>query len=209
MAGFSTLAMLKLPSLPCPRTFPGTCRFVVFVALSFGAVPVPAAEINVDFESVSPDLPGWNAVAPNANNQPEYRLASKWDAPFRFSLDEDKPHSGSRSLKCDFAGEVPGTFNFGPEVLAAAGAVEVRFFVRTEGFIEEGTVTFGEYEGSKRIPSSWTGTKIPLSEDWQEVIWSGQLKPETNGLRMRIVFKSVPAGAKIWIDDITVKAAEN
>lgn len=83
--------------------------------MGFPAGFVLAEEVGIDFEDLSPGLPGWNAVAPNANNQPEYRLAEKWETPFRFSLDDDKPHSGSRSLKCEFTEEVAGTFNFGPD----------------------------------------------------------------------------------------------
>lgn len=182
------------------------CRILAFLVVVYPSGLIFADEITIDFEETAPDLPGWNAVAPTANNQSEYRLAAKWDTPFRFSLDDETPHAGSRSLKCEFTEDVPGTFNFGPEILPGSGTVEVRLFVRSQGFTEEGMVTVGEYDGGTRVPSPWITTKFSPSEDWQEVVWTGKMNPQTNGLRIRISFKSVPAGAKLWVDDITVKA---
>lgn len=183
---------------------------LLFAGLGLLAGLARAEENLIDFESLSPELPGWTATVTDASNQPEYRVAAKWDTPFGFSLDNDKPHSGSTSLKCEFTGEVPGVFSFGPPVLSGSGMVEVRFFVRSEGFAEEGVASFGEYDaGGKRIASRWAGTKVPLNPDWQEVSWTGQLNPAASGVRMRIIFKSVPVGAKLWIDDLSVKTVEN
>jgi hypothetical protein len=47
-------------------------------------------------------------------------------------------------------------------------------------------------------------TKIPLSGDWTEVVWQGKIDAATPWVRVSFVFKSMPAGAKVWIDDLSV-----
>jgi len=161
----------------------------------------------IDFESLSPEFPGWTAIAANSEGAQEHRAVSKWDTPVHFSLDAEKPHSGSSSMKCDVVEELPGTLIFGPPALAAKGEVELRFFVRSEGLHTDGTISLEEYDdGKKRLSGYRTKVKIPLSDEWQEVIWSGRLKPETTGLRVRFVFAGIPSGGKIWLDDLAVKA---
>jgi hypothetical protein len=186
------------------------CRVLLSVGPGFFGGLAQAQDSGIDFESLPPDFPGWSATLSNAEGKGEYRTAEKWDTPFFFSLDGDKPHAGSTSLKCEVNGELPGTLSFGPAPLAGKGAVEVRFFVRSEGLGSEGTFAFDEHDdGGQRLAAHWSQVKIPLGDDWQEVIWKGQLKPGASALRIRFVFKSVPSGAKIWLDDISVKSVEN
>lgn len=186
------------------------CRFVCLFLVIFGISQSDAvAEENViDFESLSPQLPGWSATAMSENNQPEYRVASKWDAPFSFSLDGENPHSGSVSLKLEASADVPGRVTFGPTAIPASGPeVEFSFFVRCDGLSEEGMVSLTEYDsGGARLATHWAAMKIPISSDWTEVTWSGKVQPGTSALRVGFLYKWLPAGAKVWIDDIAVKS---
>ena len=169
-----------------------------------------SVENGIDFEDVSQELRGWSATAPDANNKLEYRIAAKWDKPFSFVIESEKPHSGSSALKIDVTEEIPGMLSFGPAVIPATGEVEIRFYVRNQGLNEEGMLSFDEYDsGNKRINPKWAAAKIPLSEEWTEVSWTGRFQEAAAGVRLRFIFKSVPAGAKIWIDDILVKSVGN
>lgn len=160
-----------------------------------------------DFESLTSELKGWSATAPDENGQAQYRVASKWDTPFSFSISSEKPHSGSNCLKWEFTEEVPGVASAGPLPIPATGpAIEIRFFVRSEGLNSPGLLAFDESDASgKRLNGHWAVAKIPLGEDWQEVVWGGRIEPSAAAVRIRLVFKSVPAGAKIWFDDLKVK----
>lgn len=169
-----------------------------------------AEESTVDFETLPPDLPGWSATVSDGSSQGGYRVAAKWDKPMVFALESDKPHGGAVCLRCEVTEEIPGTLNIASSVLAGMGAVEIRFFVRTEGLNGEGMFSMDELDpGNKRLGGKWAAAKIPLSEDWTEIVWAESLGPETSGIRLRFAFKSIPAGAKVWIDDISVKSVGN
>ena len=160
-----------------------------------------------DFERLTPQLTGWSAVLQDKGGEPQYRVASKWDEPFSFSLCSERPHSGSNCLKWEFTGEVLGAASVGMMPIPVAGPViEIRFFVRSEGLNGAGMLTFEEFDASgQRVAGHWAAAKIPTGEDWQEVIWSGKIAPAAATVRLRWIFSSVPAGAKIWFDDLSVK----
>lgn len=174
------------------------------------AVSAPVRQNGEDFENLPPSLPGWSATVTDTDKKQEYRLAAKWDVPFGFSLDGEKPQEGAGSLKCEFSEDLPGMLNIGTPVFAAEGEVEISFFVRSEGLGKDGALAFNEYDAAnKPTGSRAAAAKIPASADWIEVMWRGALNPDTTGVRLRLIFDGLQHGAKIWIDNITVKAVEN
>lgn len=179
---------------------------MVVAALLGIIAPGRAETVTVDFESLPAELPGWTATMKKDGGQSEYRVASKWDTPFTIALDSDKPHGGSSSLRWDFSAESPGMISLMPPPLPVAGSdLTIRFFVRTDGVDGEGMFSFTEAaEDGKRLKSHWNAAKIPLSSDWAEVVWQGKIDAATPMVRMSFVFKSMPAGAKVWIDDLSV-----
>ena len=168
--------------------------------------PSRAETVTVDFEGLAPELPGWSATMKKDGGDNEYRTASKWDAPFTLALDPDKPHGGSSSLRWDFSAESPGMISLMPAPVPVAGTdLTIRFFVRTDGVESEGMFSFTEAsDDGKRLKSHWNAAKIPLASDWTEVVWQGKIDAATPLVRMSFVFKSMPAGAKVWIDDLSV-----
>jgi len=193
-----------------PRAVRSIRSVLAGLAAVFGALLIPspatAQDFVEDFESLSTELPGWSATR-NIPDGPEYRPAAQWDTPFSFALDNDKPHAGSISLRLEFSADLSDILQFGPPPIPASGKIEIRFFVRTEGLAEDGVFSFDEMSSATtRVKSNWAVAKIPTSGDWTEVVWSGELDPETSFVRLRFVWKTSPAGAKIWIDDLTIKA---
>jgi len=182
--------------------------FLILTVIFLLPLLAQAGEEKIDFEGTAPELPGWSATMQDGNQQSEYRSASKWDVPFTVALDSENPHSGSTALKWEFSADSPGMVSLGPPYIPVHGQdVEIRFFVRTEGISEEGIFSFDESEADgKRLKGYWAVAKIPDSSDWTEVVWTGRLENVAAVVRIRMGFKSVPAGAKIWIDDITVKS---
>lgn len=180
------------------------CLSVLALALILPRL-VLAQDAGENFENLSQELPGWSATL----NPGEYRPASKWDTPIAFALDADKPHGGSTSLRLDFIEAVDGMTSFGPVGIPVPDEeVTIRFFVRTESLSGEGIFSFDESElDGKRIKGHWAAAQIPSSEEWTEVVWTGKLGSATPALRLRFIWKSAPAGAKVWIDDLTVTAA--
>lgn len=176
-----------------------------------GVISASAEESSADFENVPAELPGWSATISGEGAPAQYRPAAKWDVPFSISLDGDKPRGGSVSLKTAFSEDVPGMVSLRPPDLAVSGpAARIRFFVRCEGLAEEPFLSFDESsaDGRERIKPHWMAAKIPLSDEWTEVKWSGVLQSATGSLRISVVLKAPPAGARIWIDDIVVEPAE-
>jgi hypothetical protein len=178
-------------------------------ALGFAAGTAGAEEV-IDFESLPPDLPGWSAYGSDPEGKRQYRAAAKWDVPFTVVLDSDMHHTGSISLKCEVSQETDDVSIAAP-ILPASGSAEIRFFVRTSGISgPEGAFHVGEINTEGKSFKGYTSMKIgPSDNEWTEVVWTGQLDPQTVGVRMMFNYKVVPAGAKIWLDDISVKAAGN
>lgn len=180
--------------------------WMVVIALLGLTASSRAESVEVDFESLPPDLPGWSATLKKDDGDSEYRPAGKWDAPFTVALDSDKPRGGSSSLRWQFSAEAPGMISLMPPPIPVAGTdLTIRFFVRTESIEGEGLFSFTEAAADgKRTKSHWNVAKIPLSTDWTEVVWQGKIDAGTPLVRMSFVFKSMPAGAKVWIDDLSV-----
>jgi hypothetical protein len=201
LCGFHRLVTKKIPvDLPL---------FGVILMLSVGSAWAEGSSI--DFETSGETLPGWSATVNGGGNQGgEYRLANKWDKPMNFALDGEKPHGGSLSFRCEVTEDIAGVLNFASPPLEASGPVQIRFFVRSVGVNSEGSISLDEVDPSgRRLRGKWAGAKIPLSEEWTEVVWTETLGENATGLRVRFAFKDVPAGAKIWVDDVQVTPAEN
>ena len=94
-----------------------------------------------------------------------------------------------------------------PPIAVSGTELTIRFFVRTDGMEGEGMFAFNESgEDGRKLKSHWNAVKIPLSADWTEVVWQGTIDAGTPLVRMSFVFKSMPAGAKVWIDDLSVSS---
>lgn len=208
---------LSIPGLDSRRDRPVSLakksRMLIRLLFAFLVVFAPGAiraQEVIDFESLPPDLPGWAAYGTDPENQRSYRVAAKWDVPFTITLDSDVFHTGSSSLKCEVSQDA-NEMSVAPPIIPATGAVEIRFFVRTAGIGgREGAFFVGEIDSEGKSAKGYSTGKIPSSDnDWVEVVWTGQLSPETEGVRLLFSYKPVPAGAKVWFDDISVKAAGN
>jgi hypothetical protein len=173
------------------------------------AVSIAQAEEVIDLEDASPNLPGWAAYGPGPGNQREYRAAAKWDVPFTVTLDNEVFHSGSASLKCETSQDA-AEMSPVPPTIPASGAVTIRFFIRTSGVdSQEGTFVVSQIDSSGKSGKGLSSEKIPPSDNaWVEVTWTGELNPETAGVRLLFTYKDLPAGARVWLDDISVKSAE-
>lgn len=184
---------------------------IIFLGTLLATVNLVQAEEEViDFESLDSELKGWAAYGPDAGGQRVYRPAPRWETPFSFALDNETHHGGSCALKCEVSQD-SNDVSFGPSVIPASGKVEIRFFVRTSGLgAQEGTLSIGEIDASGKSYKGYTSANIPSSDgDWSEGVWAGQLGPETVGVRLLFIYKPLPTGAKIWVDDISVKTVEN
>lgn len=202
--------MISLPSQkPTPHCLPKIARnflsvFALLAASSFAS----AEQTLIDFEADPTILTGWHASATGDEGKGEFRSAAKWQKPFSFVLDSEKPHSGSASLKCEFSEDLQGTFSFGTPVLPASGEVQIRFFVRTSNFADkEGIIAVEEYDASKnRLKGNRVTALVPASDDWTEVSWISQLNPETASISLRFFYRSasIETGATLWMDDLSV-----
>ncbi len=186
-----------------------SCRSALLVAagiLLFSDQAFSAEEM-IDFESLSPEFPGWAGTISDRGAPGQYRPAAKWDAPIAFALDSVKPHSGATCLKWEFAQDVPGMATLRSPAIPAAGPDgSVSFFVRSQGITEEGILSFDELSADgQKVKGRWMVARIVNSEDWQEVKWSGPLDASTASIRLAFTYKAIPAGAQVWIDDISVK----
>ncbi len=184
-------------------------RWVLALVLVAFCGGLHAEDSLVDFEDVSPDLKGWSATVKREGNDVEYRLAPNWQKPFTISIDTTKPHSGKNSLKWEFTEnfEDMGTI-MGPKFTVGSAAVAIRFFCRTDGVAEAGIFTVEELDSEGHIVKShWSAAKIPASNEWVPVEWSGSLNPTTAAIRIYFIYKSAPRGARVWFDDISAKPA--
>ncbi|MFZ4682563.1 MAG: hypothetical protein ACOYMS_08680 [Terrimicrobiaceae bacterium] len=162
---------------------------------------------SVDFETLTPELTGWSGTISDRGTPGQYRPAAKWDAPIAFALDSVKPHSGATCLKWEFSQDVPGLATLRTPSLPVAGPNgSVSFFVRSQGITEEGILSFDELSADgQKVKGHWMVARIVNSEDWQEVKWSGPLDASTASIRLAFTYKTIPAGAQVWLDDLTVK----
>jgi len=112
---------------------PALCRSVLLLAagiLLFTDRVVSAQEM-IDFESLSPEFPGWSGTISERGAPSQYRQAVKWGTPMAFALESDKPHSGANCLKWEFVQEVPGMATLRSPAVPVAGMEGViSFFVR-------------------------------------------------------------------------------
>jgi hypothetical protein len=186
------VSIRPLLSLPIAFSFP-------FAALR--------GEDTIDFEDIEPTLPGWSALLRNPDGDVQYRPAEKWDTPFTLTLDAKQGRNGTKSLKWEFTEAVTEPASFGPPPIPAKGPnIEIRFFIRTEGVTEEATLSVDESDaGGKRLKGHWEVHKVAPDESWAEVSWEGAVSAETAAVRIRFGYREAPAGAKIWIDDLSVK----
>lgn len=170
-----------------------------------------AQVLSGDMEALPPDLPGWSAQITAPSNENDYRSASKWDGPMTIRPDTDRPHSGVHSIKWTFTAAAPGMASFRPALIPVtemAREVVVQFFARAQGF--PGPVIFAVDEmklEKERFKSHWKAAMISPADDWVKVEWKATLDPATTHLRLAFAFKDSPAGASLWIDDVTVTAA--
>ena len=162
----------------------------------------------IDFESEDPDLPSWGAVASGADGQVRgTRLASRWTEPFTVHVDGEAARSGSSSLRWEFV-EDTASSAVSVQIPVSGSTVTISFFVRTAGVLGEGLVSVTQFDpdsGGERQKNQWGVAKIPESEDWMEVNWTGPLEPGAAMIRLSFNYpQPVSAGAKVWIDDIKV-----
>lgn len=187
-----------------------TLRLLLLVGmLSWGsgrlAAQTPIEE--EDFENVKGQLVGWSATWQPPGESAVYRPAAKWDSPFVIVADSADVHSGNQALKWEFSGEIQGmvSLNF-PPLQVNATEVELRFFVKTKGIDKVGRLAVDEADSSgKRLKSNWAAVQVQPSDTWTEVVWRGKVGGDTNRLRVFLAYDGQPAGATVWIDDITVK----
>jgi hypothetical protein len=194
------LTLMKIFSIIRPALVIG------LAATSSLAAPM-SPENEIDFESMGPEMPGWSATMKLESGDSEYRQLAKWDAPMAFSISSENPHGGGACLKLEFSEGTQNMVSFAPPMMSVpASNVTIRFFVRTENIDGEGLFSFDESdENGTRIHGHWASKKIPQSDDWVEVSWTGTLDTQTPNVRMSFVYpKGAPANAKIWIDDLSV-----
>jgi|GEM_PF-2419894 len=179
--------------------------FLLFLLL---ALPgrMDAAEFSIDFEGLTPDLPGWSAQFTDENNKAEYRSASKWDVPMVFRLEGDRPHAGLKCLQWEITGKIGGLASIRPPLVPVTDReVSVSFYVRSRGFSEEGMLSVDEMkDGKDRLKIHWNVARIPVGDQWEKVEWKAVLDPATTILRVSFSFKTPPAGASFWLDDLYV-----
>ena len=125
---------------------------------------IVAAEFSLDFEALTPDLPGWSAVVTDESNKSEYRSADKWDVPLVFSLEVDRPHAGSKCLKGEISGKIGGMASLRPSMIPVSDReVLVRFYVRSRGFLEARMLSVDEMKTEKdRVKIHWNVAPLPL-----------------------------------------------
>lgn len=187
-----------------------TLRLLLLVGmLSWGsgrlAAQTPIEE--EDFENVKAQLVDWSATWQPPGESAVYRPAAKWDSPFVIVAESADAHSGNQALKWEFSGEIQGmvSLNF-PPLQVNATEVELRFFVKTKGIDKVGRLAVDEADSSgKRLKSNWAAVQVQPSETWTEVVWRGKVGGDTNRLRVFLAYDGQPAGATVWIDDITIK----
>ncbi len=180
---------------------------VVLLCLGHGRLAAQTPIEEEDFENVKGQLVDWTAVWQPPGEPAVYHPAAKWDSPFTIVAESESAHSGSQALKWEFSSEVQGmvSLNF-PPLQVNATEVEVRFFVKTQGIDKVGSLAVDEADSTgKRLKSNWGAVKIQPSDTWTEIVWRGKVGGDVSRLRIALSYVNPPAGATVWIDDITVK----
>lgn len=182
---------------------------VAMLCLGHGRLAAQTPIEEEDFENVKGQLIDWSATWQPPGEQAVYRPAAKWDSPFVIVAESAASHSGSQALKWEFSAEVQGrvSLNF-PPLQVNATELELRFFIKTQGIDKVGLLAVDEADATgKRLKSNWAAVKIQPSDVWTEVVWRGTVGGDTNRLRVFLAYDNMPAGATVWIDDISIKAA--
>jgi hypothetical protein len=183
--------------------------FTLAAALAVCGSPLFAEDSCIDFEEVSPKLPGWKASSrEDKGEKREEKPAAKWTEPFTVTLDGDHAHSGTNSLRWEFSKETSSVTLTTPPIPISAPAVELRFFVQAQGISGALLLTLMELDVDKKpLKSHKEAEKTPLSGEWTEVVWNCPLGPEACALNIRFGATDLVGTGKIWIDDLTLKAA--
>ena len=177
------------------------------VAIFCAALPVgaQAQDESFDFENIAPNLPGWRGLGSVDSEQKSWGL-SQPGFPFIGSLDGMQPHAGGNCLKVEFTQDVTNVGIMLMNAPVSGGSLEVSFFIRSEGIGADGLLSLYQYDsGGQRTQLHWGISKVQESSTWSEVTCKINLLPDTASIRFSVSYPSVPAGAKIWIDDITLK----
>jgi hypothetical protein len=182
---------------------------VAMLCLGHGRLDAQTPIEEEDFENVKGQLVDWSATWQPPGEQAVYRPAAKWDSPFVIVAESAAAHSGSQALKWEFSAEIQGriSLNF-PPLQVNDTELELRFFVKTQGIDKVGSLAVDEADATgKRLKNNWAAVKIPPSDTWTEIVWRGKVGGDVARLRVFLSYENLPAGATVWIDDITIKAA--
>ncbi len=182
---------------------------LLLIAILAAAFPIDgrAQEDTIDFESIAANLPDWSGTANIDGEQKSWNLA-KPDFPFVGSLDGTQPHSGLNSLKVEFTQDATKVGIMVAKVPVTGTALEFSFFIRSEGVGSDGIVSLYQYNSTHQgTQVHWDIAKAPESSSWTQVTCRIDLRPDTETIMFSISYPSVPAGAKLWLDDITLKVA--
>lgn len=195
-----------LPAAPRMRIL-RLALLVGMLSLGSGRLAAQTPIEEEDFENVKGQLVDWSATWQPPGEPAVYRPAAKWDSPFVIVAESAEAHSGSQALKWEFSAEVQGvvSLNF-PPLQVNAAELELRFFVKTQGIDKVGRLAVDEADSTgKRLKSNWAAVKVQPSDAWTEVVWRGKVGGDASRLRVFLAYDGLPAGAAVWIDDITIK----
>lgn len=181
-------------------------KFLILALLAIHPFNAQAQEDVIDFEDATPGLPGWRATGNINGEQKSWTLAQPGFA-FSGSPDSTQPHSGGNCLKVEFTQDVknPGIMLMNTPV--EGSALEVSFFVRSEGIGADGIVSLYQYSAGERTQIHWGIAKAQESSEWTEVTCRINLLPDTSAIRFSLSYTEASPGAKVWIDDIKLKAS--
>jgi len=194
-------------ALAAARRMLGCAMLMGMLSLGSGRLAAQTPIEEEDFENVKGQLVDWSATWQPAGEPAVYRQAAKWDSPFVIVAESADAHSGNQALKWEFSGEIQGmvSLNF-PPLQVNATELELRFFVKTKGIDKVGRLAVDEADSSgKRLKSNWGAVQVQPSDTWTEVVWRGKVGGDTSRLRVFLAYDGQPAGATVWIDDITIK----
>jgi hypothetical protein len=189
--------------------FDGVMRLVLVALCAFSAIGTYASEETIDFENDPPDLPKWRASAKTDGVARSWR-ATQENQEMSVILTSDNPKSGSNCMAVEAVADVTD-MAVGTDGIEVSGpAVEISMFSRTEGLGQNGLFSVQQYDSTgERVEINWGVAKVMESDDWTELLLRLKLHPQTAKLRLSISYPSItPAGAKLWLDDITVRTID-